>query len=76
MWNKMLMVEHLECETQASIERDTLTLHQGVDGIPHFAPHVAQGCFGIHEEHSQLPVIMKLVIVHHFMHLLPSDIGL
>ena len=44
--------------------------------VSHTSPRMSLCHFGIREECGQLPVIMKLVIVHHFMHLLPSDIGL
>ena len=74
--NLQEQVEHLQCETQASIKCDALILCQGADGIPHFTSHVTQGRFSVSEESGQLPIIMKLVIVHHFMHLLPSDISL
>ena len=73
--NLQEQVEHLQCETQASIEHDALILHQGVDGIPHFTSHVIQSRVGLCEESGQPSVILKLVTVHHFMHLLPGSIG-
>ena len=69
-------VEHLQCEALAGIEHDTIILCQGTDSGPHLTSHVTQAHFGLHEEYGQPLVILKLVIVHHFMHLLPSSIGL
>ena len=81
VWNAMSMGT---CSSRLNIavwdlgkcQSDAFILCQGMDHVPHCASHVIQGHFGIHEESDQLSVIMKLVIVHHFMHLLPSNIGL
>ena len=69
-------VEHLQRKTKAGIKHDALILCQGVDSGPHLTSHVVQGHFGLCKESGQPSVILKLVIVHHFMHLPPSSIGL
>ena len=69
-------VEYLQCETQAVIEGDTLILCRSTDSSPYLVPHVAEVSLRFLKEGSQSPVIVELVVVHHFMHLFPCGICL
>ena len=69
-------VEYLQRETQAVIEGDALVLCESTNSGPYLVPHVAEGNLRFLKEGGQSPVILKLVVVHHFVHLLPCSISL
>ena len=69
-------VEYVQCETQAVIEGDALILCESVNSSPYLVPHVAEGSLSLLKEGGQLLVILELVVVHHFVHLLPCGISL
>ena len=69
-------VEYMQHETQAVIEGDALILCESVDSSPYLVPHVAEGSLRFLQEGGQSLVILELVIVHHFVHLLPCGISL
>ena len=69
-------VEYWQCETQAVIEGDALILCESVDSSPYLVPHVAEVSLCFLKEGGQLPVIVELVVVHHFVHLFPCGIHL
>ena len=69
-------VEYIQCETQAVIEGDALILCEGANSSPYLVPHVTKGSLCFLKEGGQLPVILELVVVHHFVHLLPCGISL
>ena len=69
-------VEYSQCETQAVVKRDALILCQGADSGPYLVSHVVEGSFRFHKEGGQSPVIVELVIIYHFMHLLPRGVSL
>ena len=67
--------EYVQCETQAVFVGHTLTFCEGANGCPDLVPHVGRRHFCLLEEIGQMPVVLQLVIVHHFMHLLPGSIS-
>ena len=69
-------VEYLQCETQAVIKCDALILCQGTDSGPYLASHVIEGSFHFRKEGGQSLVVVELVVIHHFMHLLPRGVSL
>ena len=69
-------MEYLQCETQAVIEGDVLILCEGTDSGSYLVPHVAEVSLHFLKEGSQLPFIVELMVVHHFVYLLPCDIHL
>ena len=68
-------VDYLQCETQAVIEGDALVLCESVDSSPYLVPHVAEVSLHFLKEGSQSPVVVELVVVHHFVHLPQSGGG-
>ena len=69
-------VEYVQRETQAVIEGDALILCESVNGGPYLVPHVNEGSLCLCKEGGQSPVILELVVVHHFVHLPPCGISL
>ena len=69
-------MEYLQCETQAVIEGDALIFCEGTDSGPYLVPHVAEVSLHFPKEGSQSPVVVELVVVHHFVHLFPCGIHL
>ena len=69
-------VKYVQCKTQAVIEGDALILCESVNSDPYLVPHVAEGSLHFLKEGGQSLVILELVVVHHFMHLLPCNISL
>ena len=62
--------------TQAVVEGDALILCKSMNSGPYLVPYVAEGSLSLLKEGSQSLVVLKLVVVHHFVHLLPCGISL
>ena len=69
-------VEYVQRKTQAVTEGDALILCESTNSSPYLVPHVAEGSLHLLKEGGQSPVVLELVVVHHFMHLLPCGISL
>ena len=66
----------MQHDTQAVIKGDALILCESMNGSPYLIPHVAEGSLRLLKEGGQSLVVLKLVVVHHLVHLLPCGISL
>ena len=72
LWEQVKYAQH---ETQAVIEGDALILCKSTNSGPYLVPHVTEGGFHLLKGGGQSLVILKLVVIHHLVHLLPCCIS-